>query len=75
MIANRGVGVWPEGMPETFLSDHWRCRYLAEEGKNLSHSEITTLLEKISGIGLDFIQVENLCTFDGEIGYSLAQGE
>jgi isocitrate dehydrogenase len=75
MIANRGVGVWPEGLPETFLSDHWRCRYLAGEGKTISHSEIVTLLEGITRIGLDFIQIENLCTFDGEVAYSLAQGE
>jgi isocitrate dehydrogenase len=75
MIANRGVGVWPEGMPETFLSDHWRCRYLAGDGKTISHSDIVALLDRISQSGLDFIKVENLCTFDGEIGYSLAQGE
>ena len=75
MIANRGVGVWPDGLPETFLSDHWRCRYLADEGKTISHSEIVTLLECITRIGLDFIQIETLCTFDGEKAFSLAQGE
>ncbi|MEP7236075.1 MAG: isocitrate/isopropylmalate family dehydrogenase, partial [Ignavibacteriota bacterium] len=75
LIANRGVGVWPEGLPETFLSDHWRCRYLAAEGKTITHTEIVELLEGITRIGLDFIKIENLCTFDGEIAYSLAQGE
>jgi isocitrate dehydrogenase len=75
LIANRGVGVWPEGLPETFLSDHWRCRYLAAHGKTIVHSDIVTLLEGITRIGLDFIKIENLCTFDGQIGYSLAQGE
>jgi isocitrate dehydrogenase len=75
MIANRGVGVWPESKPETFLSDHWRCRYLAGEGKTISHSEIVSLLGKINDIGLDFIKIENLCTFDGKIAFSLAQGE
>ncbi|MDP4235713.1 MAG: NADP-dependent isocitrate dehydrogenase [Bacteroidota bacterium] len=75
MIANRGVGVWPESKPETFLSDHWRCRYLADDGKNISHAEIVTLLDKITEIGLDFIKMETLCTFDGEVAYSLAQGE
>ncbi len=75
MIANRGVGVWPEGLPETFLSDQWRCRYLAGEGKTITHSEIVTLLEGITRIGLDFIKIDNLCTFDGVVAYSLAQGE
>ena len=27
-ISNRGIDVWPSGFPETFLSDHWRCRFL-----------------------------------------------
>ena len=75
MIANRGVGVWPEGLPETFLSDHWRCRYLAGAKKIITHTEIVALLEGITRIGLDFIKIENLCTFDGEIAYLLAQGE
>ena len=28
MITNRGVKVWPGGMPETNCTDHWRCRFL-----------------------------------------------
>jgi isocitrate dehydrogenase len=27
LITNRGVKVWPGGFPETFCTDHWRCRY------------------------------------------------
>jgi isocitrate dehydrogenase len=27
LITNRGVKVWPEGFPETFCTDHWRCRF------------------------------------------------
>ena len=28
MITNRGVKVWPNGHPETFCTDHWRCRFV-----------------------------------------------
>jgi isocitrate dehydrogenase len=28
-IANRGVKVYPNGMPDTFTVDHWRCRFVA----------------------------------------------
>lgn len=28
MIFNRGTKVWPRGMPETFKTDHWRCRFM-----------------------------------------------
>ena len=37
--------------------------------------DIASLLGRIGDAGLDFIKTENLCTFDGEPGYSLAQGE
>ena len=32
MITNRGVKVWPEGLPETFCTDHWRCRFMKRPG-------------------------------------------
>ncbi|MEI8134635.1 MAG: NADP-dependent isocitrate dehydrogenase [bacterium] len=75
MIANRGVNVWPDGAPETFLSDHWRCRYLSNNLQSVKHEDIVALLSGVTEAGLDFIKVENLCTFDGAIGYSLGQGE
>jgi len=73
MISNRGVKVWPDGMPETFCTDHWRCRFLGDGP--VEHTQIVELLGKVAGAGLDFIKTENLCTFDGEAGYSKGQGE
>ena len=76
MISNRGVKVWPGGHPETFCSDHWRCRYMAaEEGGNATHRQIASLLSKMAAAGLDFIKTDNLCAFDGTRAYSLEQGE
>jgi isocitrate dehydrogenase len=75
MISNRGVKVWPGGHAETFCSDHWRCRFLAEsEAGTVSHPQIISLLKRFSDAGFDFIKTENLCNFDGERGYSLDQG-
>jgi isocitrate dehydrogenase len=75
MISNRGVKVWPGGNSETFCSDHWRCRFTAaQSGAAVKHDEIIGLLERINERGFDFIKTENLCTFDGERGYSLDQG-
>ncbi len=73
MISNRGVKVWPDGLPETFCTDHWRCRFLA--GGPIEHAAIVALLGRMAGAGFDFIKTENLCTFDGEAGYSKGQGE
>ncbi|HKR01132.1 MAG TPA: NADP-dependent isocitrate dehydrogenase [Pyrinomonadaceae bacterium] len=76
MISNRGVKVWPGGNPETFCSDHWRCRFVSRsDGGTVSHTEIVELLRRVGDGGFDFIKTENLCNFDGERGYSLDQGE
>jgi isocitrate dehydrogenase len=76
MISSRGVKVWPGGVPETFYTDHWRCRFLApEQGAPVSHEQIIALLQRVAAAGLDFIKTENLCTFDGTPGYSLDQGQ
>jgi isocitrate dehydrogenase len=75
LITSRGVKVWPRGIPETSLTDHWRCRFMAADGGNIKHQDIVTLLGRIAVAGLDFIKTENLCTFDDEPGYSLAQGQ
>ncbi len=72
-ISNRGVKVWPDGHPEIFCTDHWRCRYLAaNKGELINHSHIITLLDKINDAGFDFIQTEHLYNFDGVPQYSEA---
>lgn len=76
MITNRGVKVWPEGLPETWCTDHWRCRFVRrEDGAALPHRAIEALLARLSGSGLDYVKTENLYHFDGRPGYSLGQGE
>lgn len=75
MITNRGVKVWPGGFPETFRTDHWRGRFSVPEGLSVSHEDIIRLLSRVALEGLDFIKTENLCTFDGEPGFSLGQGQ
>jgi isocitrate dehydrogenase len=73
LITNRGVKVWPEGLPETFCTDHWRCRFKGKE--SVTNSSIAKLLGRLTEKGLDFIKIENLYEFDGKPGYSLGQGE
>jgi isocitrate dehydrogenase len=74
LITNRGVRVYPDGLPETFCSDHWRCRFTADQSA-LTHAQINALLARFDQAGLDVIKTENLYTFDGKRGYTLAQGE
>ncbi|WP_411289308.1 NADP-dependent isocitrate dehydrogenase [Phenylobacterium sp.] len=74
MITNRGVKVWPEGLPETFCTDHWRCRFLNGDGP-MELTDIVALSSRAALAGVDFIKTEHLCTFDGEPGFSLGQGQ
>jgi len=76
VITNRGVKVWPDGFPETFCTDHWRCRfYRTGDGVELDNGNVIELLSRIRGLDLDFIKTEHLYTFDGKPGFSLAQGQ
>ncbi len=84
MITNRGIKVWPGGMPETFCTDHWRCRFLAAgaDGANgvtgtgaVTPAQIIALLARLDAAGFAFIKTEHLYTFDGQPGYSLGQGQ
>ncbi|ADD27898.1 NADP-dependent isocitrate dehydrogenase [Meiothermus ruber] len=74
LITNRGVKVWPGGFPETFRTDHWRGRFMAQQGTP-NHHDIVELLGKIAAAGMDFIKTEHLYNFDGKPGYSLGQGQ
>ncbi len=75
LITNRGVLVYPDGNPAIWKNDHWRCRFLTPGGKAATHADVVALLASIDAGGCDFIKTEHLYTFDGERGYSLAQGE
>lgn len=87
MITNRGVKVYPNGFPETFCTDHWRCRFVSgdsrlnEKAKGMSlavpvtYGDITALLQRLAEEGFNFIKIENLYQIDGQRAYSLGQGE
>jgi isocitrate dehydrogenase len=75
MITNRGVKVYPDGLPETFCTDHWRCRFTPEDGGAITFPQVLELLKAVHSAGYDVIKTEHLYTFDGQRGYSLGQGE
>jgi len=75
MITNRGVKVYPDGLPETFRTDHWRCRFLPADGGPTRFGAVLRLLGALEERRVDVIKTEHLYTFDGRTGYSLGQGE
>jgi isocitrate dehydrogenase len=75
MITNRGVKVYPDGLPETFCTDHWRCRYKSEELKPSAYADVMAIMKQVTDAGFEIIKTENLYTFDGEPAFSLGQGQ
>jgi isocitrate dehydrogenase len=84
MITNRGVKVYPNGLEQTYCTDHWRCRFVAEEADTsisppvyckVTYERILLLLSTLAEQGFDVIKTENLYEFDGRRGFSLGQGE
>lgn len=74
MFTNRGTKVWPDGLPETFCTDHWRCRFRSTDGP-IEQTEIFELLKRLDHQKVDVIKTEHLYEFDGKPAYSLGQGE
>ncbi|MGY1710386.1 NADP-dependent isocitrate dehydrogenase [Geodermatophilus sp. SYSU D00758] len=75
MVSNRGVKVWPDGLPETFCTDHWRARFLAPAPGCAHSKHVLQLLHFLERAGVDFVKTEGLYRFSGRPGYSLGQGQ
>jgi isocitrate dehydrogenase len=77
MVSNRGQKVWPNGAPETFCTDHWRCRFLHEDRSAgvVDQGTLLRLLGRIDEAGFEIIKTEFLYRFGESRGYSLGQGE
>jgi isocitrate dehydrogenase len=79
VMTSRGLKIWPDSTIEDPYLRHCCCRFQSakdvENLKSIHHKDIIYLLEKIDALNLDVIKTENLYTFDGELGFSLAQGQ
>lgn len=84
MITNRGVKVYPDGLPDTFCTDHWRCRFVSKDASvagdtkkyaAVERKDLLNLLNSLYEKGFDTIKTENLYYFDGNRAFSLGQGE
>lgn len=79
VITSRGLKIWPNSTIETPYLRHCCCRFQSSRDlkklKTITHADINQLLTRFDEIGLDTIKTENLYTFDGELGFTLAQGQ
>lgn len=75
LISNRGVKVWPDGAAETFCTDNWRLRFLGKCDNSVKTSEVVQLISNLNEADMNFTNAMMLHTFDGEQGFTKAQGE
>jgi isocitrate dehydrogenase len=75
MMSNRGTAVWPDSIAETFCVDNYQCRFTPPGGGTVTQEQIIGLMQKVAAAGYDIVKTETLRNFDGERGYTLAQGQ
>ena len=75
LISNRGVKVWPDGAAETFCTDNWRLRFMSKNDENVKTSEVVQLLSNLNAADMNFSNALMLHDFDGQPGFTKAQGE
>ena len=75
MISNRGTKVWPDGKPETFCADNWRLRFMSDDGQIIKTSQVIALMNRMNEADLNFTKSVMLNNYDGEPGFTVAQGE
>src|SRR5215472_9282820 len=73
MLSNRGTKVWPDGAPETFCTDSYRCRFMDKNGT--TPKDLVALQGRVADLGLDIAMTESLRNYDGKPGFTLAQGQ
>ena len=79
VLTSRGLKIWPNSTIQEPYLRHCCCRFQSaltvNDLKTITHDDIISLLQAINHLGWDVIKTENLYTFDGELGYTLAQGQ
>ena len=73
MLSNRGTQVWPTGSLYTDYVNHYRARFETQKAFT-DQSENTRLLSLVSEL-FPLSSAEWLREINGEVGYSLAQGQ
>ena len=79
VIVSRGLKIWPDSSIDTPYLRHCCLRFQSSKNTNqlrpVTHDDILNLLRQFNELHLDVIKTENLYLFDGELGFTLAQGQ
>lgn len=79
VVTSRGLKIWPKVTVLDPYLQHCCCRFQTSADvnqlKSVSYDDVLSVMQKIHELGLDVIKTENLYTYDGEPGFTLAQGQ
>lgn len=78
-ITSRGLKIWPNSSIDAPYLRHACCRFQSSHDvsalKSISGEQLIQLQKNCLSQGLEIIKTENLYTFDGKLGFTLAQGQ
>ena len=72
MISSRGLKVYPSIGAEFDPGDLWQCRFLSD---NTNDDQVNSVIASIEKLGLSWVHIEKLFSYDGNDAFSKAQGE
>ncbi|MBA3660139.1 MAG: NADP-dependent isocitrate dehydrogenase [Gammaproteobacteria bacterium] len=75
VITSRGLKIWPNS---AILNPYLRyccCRFRAPKKTHIDFDDVLKLVGTMHGLGFSIVKTENLYLYDGQLGFTLAQGE
>jgi isocitrate dehydrogenase len=79
IITSRGLKIWPNSSIESPYLRHCCFRFQSSKDlkqlKTITQDDIIRLLTEMNGLSFEIVKTENLYTFDGHLGFTLAQGQ
>ncbi|HMP04045.1 MAG TPA: NADP-dependent isocitrate dehydrogenase [Gemmatales bacterium] len=76
MCSSRGTKVYPPTGTVIDVNDQYRCRVMGKDAAaSVTDEQIYDLLQRLTGAGLKWAHLEKLQEFDGQPGWTKAQGE
>ena len=78
-VSSRGMVVFDPGKrdakPEVPpVTDLWACRFVGEEG-GVTNEDVRAVLHNLEALGLEWVKIENLYTFDHVPGFGVRSGD
>ena len=74
-VSARGTLVYPAANANIDTVGWWRCRFMAAaEGSQVTDAQILALIERVGQV-MPWVHIQKLRLFEGEEGFTRAQGQ